>query len=167
MAFHRTSKTKPKPRSPILLVSIAVTAITLLFLIRSVISTKGSLSFSSKSLENVINEKYLYWGRRMDCPGKHCESCEGLGHQESSLRCALEEAMYLQRWSVTYSTFVFSTLELFEVPFFFFSFFAPLFNSITPPCYSFFRSLLNSWLLRKFEKIEEDQMLFFPSVLEL
>lgn len=41
--------------------------------------------------------RYLYWGNRIDCPGKHCEACEGLGHQESSLRCALEEAMFLHR----------------------------------------------------------------------
>ncbi|KAE9465833.1 hypothetical protein C3L33_02258, partial [Rhododendron williamsianum] len=43
------------------------------------------------------SEKFLYWGDRIDCPGKHCDSCEGLGHQESSLRCALEEAMFLNR----------------------------------------------------------------------
>ncbi|KAL2465962.1 hypothetical protein Adt_41813 [Abeliophyllum distichum] len=36
-------------------------------------------------------------GSKIDCPGKHCESCEGLGHQESSLRCALEEALFLER----------------------------------------------------------------------
>ncbi|XP_057873983.2 uncharacterized protein LOC131079962 isoform X3 [Cryptomeria japonica] len=41
--------------------------------------------------------RYLYWGDKIDCPGKHCEACEGLGHQESSLRCALEEAMLLKR----------------------------------------------------------------------
>ncbi|XP_057873982.2 uncharacterized protein LOC131079962 isoform X2 [Cryptomeria japonica] len=43
--------------------------------------------------------RYLYWGDKIDCPGKHCEACEGLGHQESSLRCALEEAMLLKRWA--------------------------------------------------------------------
>jgi hypothetical protein len=42
-------------------------------------------------------DKYLYWGGRVDCPGKHCDSCAGLGHQESSLRCALEEALFLGR----------------------------------------------------------------------
>lgn len=47
--------------------------------------------------EDHNHEKYLYWGDRIDCPGKHCDSCEGLGHQESSLRCALEEALFLQR----------------------------------------------------------------------
>jgi hypothetical protein len=63
---------------------------------------------SSRTLEIVFNsnnwnprerthtghEKYLYWDSRIDCPRKHCDSCEGLGHQESSL----EEAMFLQRY---------------------------------------------------------------------
>ncbi|KAJ7972121.1 Calcium ion binding [Quillaja saponaria] len=108
MAFYKTSKAKPKPRSPIHLFAIAITAIAILFLFSSIISTKGSSSSFSKALDNVVkprngkqhrtgHEKYLYWGDRIDCPGKHCESCEGLGHQESSLRCALEEAFYLQR----------------------------------------------------------------------
>ncbi|KAK4790005.1 hypothetical protein SAY86_017309 [Trapa natans] len=47
--------------------------------------------------QHTLHDKYLYWGNRIDCPGKHCDSCEGLGHQESSLRCALEEAMFLKR----------------------------------------------------------------------
>ncbi|KFK36962.1 hypothetical protein AALP_AA4G195200 [Arabis alpina] len=34
---------------------------------------------------------------RIDCPGKNCVTCAGLGHQESSFRCALEEAMFLNR----------------------------------------------------------------------
>ncbi|KAH9330254.1 hypothetical protein KI387_002362, partial [Taxus chinensis] len=51
---------------------------------------------SGYSLSNEPT-KYLYWGDRIDCPGKHCAACEGLGHQESSLRCALEEAMLLNR----------------------------------------------------------------------
>ncbi|KAI4300898.1 hypothetical protein L6164_034225 [Bauhinia variegata] len=108
MAFPRISKAKPKPRSPILLLVVAITAIALLFLLSSLVSTDESSPLSSKSRENVVkfkeqkhpgtgHERYLYWGSRIDCPGKHCESCEGLGHQESSLRCALEEAMYLQR----------------------------------------------------------------------
>lgn len=49
------------------------------------------------SLSEARFTRYLYWGSRIDCPGKHCEACEGLGHQESSLRCALEEAMFLHR----------------------------------------------------------------------
>ncbi|CAL5356644.1 unnamed protein product [Camellia sinensis] len=55
-------------------------------------------SYSQSPLQPYnSSEKYLFWGNRIDCPGKHCQSCEGLGHQESSLRCALEEAMFLQR----------------------------------------------------------------------
>jgi hypothetical protein len=112
MAFHRPTKAKPKPRSVILLLTLAIAAIALLFLFSSLISTNGFSLSSSRTLEIVFNsnsrkprerthtghEKYLYWGSRIDCPGKHCDSCEGLGHQESSLRCALEEAMFLQRY---------------------------------------------------------------------
>ncbi|XP_018806505.1 uncharacterized protein LOC108980125 [Juglans regia] len=111
MAFHRVPKPKPKPRSRILFLTLAIAAIALLFLLSSLISTNGSSLSSSGTREIVLkpknwnpqkrirtgHEKYLYWGNRIDCPGKHCDSCEGLGHQESSLRCALEEAMFLQR----------------------------------------------------------------------
>ncbi|KAF4402561.1 hypothetical protein G4B88_012346 [Cannabis sativa] len=107
MAFHRAPKAKQKPRSSIVFLVIAVAAISLLFLVSSLLSTNGSL-FSYNASEYIAklkrpkyrptgNEKYLYWGNKIDCPGKHCDSCEGLGHQESSLRCALEEAMFLQR----------------------------------------------------------------------
>ncbi|KAG6744688.1 hypothetical protein POTOM_051325 [Populus tomentosa] len=102
---------KPKPltklRSPILTLILCISAIALLCLFSSLISTNGFSFSSSKTIKNLrnkpyrqhtIHEKYLYWGSRIDCPGKHCESCEGLGHQESSLRCALEEAMFLNRF---------------------------------------------------------------------
>ncbi|XP_022858266.1 uncharacterized protein LOC111379162 [Olea europaea var. sylvestris] len=68
--------------------------------------TIGFSFHSPRSLKNLAknpknhrtgHEKYLYWGSKIDCPGKHCESCEGLGRQESSLRCALEEALFLER----------------------------------------------------------------------
>ncbi|KAJ6749629.1 hypothetical protein OIU85_000279 [Salix viminalis] len=98
---------KPKPltklRSPILTLILCISAIALLCLFSSLISTNGFSFSSPKNLPNkphrqhTTHEKYLYWGSRIDCPGKHCESCEGLGHQESSLRCALEEAMFLNR----------------------------------------------------------------------
>ncbi|KAH8485803.1 hypothetical protein H0E87_027296 [Populus deltoides] len=101
---------KPKPltklRSPILTLILCILAIALLCLFSSLISTNGFSFSSPKTIKNLpnkpyrqhtIHEKYLYWGSRIDCPGKHCESCEGLGHQESSLRCALEEAMFLNR----------------------------------------------------------------------
>ncbi|KAJ8759967.1 hypothetical protein K2173_010823 [Erythroxylum novogranatense] len=108
--IHKPFRPKPKPRFPIFIFVICVAAIALLYLISSVISTNG-FSFPSsivtikdlmrpgklKRKVHTIHEKYLYWGDRIDCPGKHCESCEGLGHQESSLRCALEEAMFLNR----------------------------------------------------------------------
>ncbi|KAG7033579.1 hypothetical protein SDJN02_03303 [Cucurbita argyrosperma subsp. argyrosperma] len=117
MAIHKTQKAKPKPRSPFLFFFVALAVIAFLFLFSSLISTIGvSSSFpSSNSIREIFrfknlnqkqrrnrhvfstNDKFLYWGNRIDCPGKHCESCEGLGHQESSLRCALEEAMFLQR----------------------------------------------------------------------
>lgn len=110
MAFHRTPKPKPKSRSSVFFLVASIAAIALLFLFSSLISSNGFfLSFPLTSENNVkINnryetghEKYLYWGNRIDCPGKHCDSCEGLGHQESSLRCALEEALFLQRYSLT------------------------------------------------------------------
>ena len=62
------------------------------------------LSYSSTGLEKDHEPKYLYWGDHIDCPGKHCESCAGLGHQESSLRCALEEAIVLGRYFCFYSS---------------------------------------------------------------
>ncbi|KAF5737633.1 hypothetical protein HS088_TW13G00520 [Tripterygium wilfordii] len=108
--INKTLKTKPKPRSPILTLFIFLAAIALLCLFFSLVSTNGfSLSSTKITLKNlmspgnknsrthVLPDKILYWGNRIDCPGKHCESCEGLGHQESSLRCALEEAMLLNR----------------------------------------------------------------------
>ncbi|XP_022153942.1 uncharacterized protein LOC111021332 [Momordica charantia] len=118
MAFPRAQKAKPKPRSPLFFFFVALAAIAFLFLFSSLISTNGASSStfsSSNSIQKIFrfnnvnekpkrnrhvfsaNDKFLYWGNRIDCPGKHCESCEGLGHQESSLRCALEEAMFLRR----------------------------------------------------------------------
>ncbi|KAI5663801.1 hypothetical protein M9H77_23124 [Catharanthus roseus] len=105
MAIHKTQRGKPlpKPRSPAFITIAAVTAcIGFLYLASSLFSTNG-FSFSSprESFRSPYihkgPEKYLYWGNRIDCPGKHCDSCEGLGHQESSLRCALEEALFLNR----------------------------------------------------------------------
>ncbi|XP_054802103.1 uncharacterized protein LOC129305920 isoform X2 [Prosopis cineraria] len=109
MAYQRSERThKPKPvtpRSLILLLALAISAISFISLFSSLLSTNGSSSPASNSLPIMLkrrhrwtgHDKYLYWGRRIDCPGKHCDSCEGLGHQESSLRCALEEALYLRR----------------------------------------------------------------------
>ncbi|XP_020224629.1 uncharacterized protein LOC109806588 isoform X1 [Cajanus cajan] len=98
MALHRGPKPKPKPaRSPILVLVASVTAIALLFLFSSLLSTTASKPNLPQQKQQQHFEKYLYWGTRIDCPGKHCGSCEGLGHQESSLRCALEEAIFLSR----------------------------------------------------------------------
>ncbi|KAJ6825632.1 uncharacterized protein M6B38_377335 [Iris pallida] len=111
--FPRISKSKQqKPTSSLilLLVSISAISIGLFWLFSSSsfpLSNNGAaaakLSSSSKkkkgsdAADSVLEKKYLYWGDRIDCPGKHCASCEGLGHQESSLRCALEEALFLNR----------------------------------------------------------------------
>ncbi|GAB4851764.1 hypothetical protein Ancab_031164 [Ancistrocladus abbreviatus] len=106
MAIPGNPKIKTRPGSPIFFLAVLLTGIAFLFLLSSFTSTIGFSFSSSRVIENlakhtergnVDNEKYLYWGHRIDCPGKHCDTCAGLGHQESSLRCALEEAMFLQR----------------------------------------------------------------------
>ncbi|KAL6523295.1 hypothetical protein OROGR_016898 [Orobanche gracilis] len=105
MAIPKTHpKTKSaKPRSPIFILTVSIACIAVVYLVSSLVSVTGfSLTSSSSTWDLVKNrhalqDKYLYWGSRIDCPGKHCDSCEGLGHQESSLRCALEEALFLGR----------------------------------------------------------------------
>nr|GMD43037.1 uncharacterized protein LOC109181792 [Ipomoea batatas] len=107
MAIYRTHRPKPKSRSPILILTSAIAAIALFFLFSSLLSTNGFFLSAPKTIGDLIvhsrirpkklPDKFLYWGSRIDCPGKHCDSCAGLGHQESSLRCALEEALFLQR----------------------------------------------------------------------
>ncbi|KNA05976.1 hypothetical protein SOVF_185340 [Spinacia oleracea] len=105
----RNLKNQPKSHlsKSILFLAISITGIAFLFLFSSFISTTGFYLSSPKINLHVINkprtisiddtQKFLYWGHRVDCPGKHCDTCAGLGHQESSLRCALEEALFLQR----------------------------------------------------------------------
>ncbi|KAI0519922.1 hypothetical protein KFK09_007383 [Dendrobium nobile] len=103
MVMSKNPKSKQrKPRSPLLLLSVAMVAIGLVWVFFS--SSISVIRFSSYSASegemegsSGLESKYLYWGNRIDCPGKHCDSCEGLGHQESSLRCALEEALFLKR----------------------------------------------------------------------
>ncbi|MQL96088.1 hypothetical protein Taro_028757 [Colocasia esculenta] len=106
MASHRSARGggKPRPRSPILLLAASVLAVALFWVFSSsqISSAPGAASATAKlgseeDGSDGLERKYLYWGNRVDCPGKHCDSCEGLGHQESSLRCALEEAMFLNR----------------------------------------------------------------------
>ncbi|CAN0922565.1 hypothetical protein LINGRAHAP2_LOCUS33116 [Linum grandiflorum] len=105
---HKPLKLKHRPRSSIVNLLIWVAAVALFFIFSSLISTNGSsfpsmkvikglMSSKRSKREHTLHDKYLYWGNRIDCPGKHCDSCEGLGHQESSLRCALEEALFLNR----------------------------------------------------------------------
>ncbi|KAH6793048.1 plant/protein [Perilla frutescens var. hirtella] len=88
-----------KPRSSIFILTASIACIAVLYLVSSLVSAPGSLQNMVNSPQNrhTLQEKYLYWGDRIDCPGKHCDSCEGLGHQESSLRCAFEEALFLGR----------------------------------------------------------------------
>ncbi|KAE8668466.1 CDPK-related kinase 1 family protein [Hibiscus syriacus] len=104
MATPKSLKSKHRTRSPFRLLILGfITATALLFLLSSLNSTAPFSFISSrthlkgKPREHSLHDKYLYWGNRIDCPGKHCDSCEGLGHQESSLRCALEEAIFLNR----------------------------------------------------------------------
>lgn len=107
--LHKPVRSRPsKPRSLIFTLVICASAIALFYLLSSLVSTnrfsfsslkslKKGLNYKPPTKQHTLHDKYLYWGSRIDCPGKHCESCEGLGHQESSLRCALEEAMFLNR----------------------------------------------------------------------
>jgi hypothetical protein len=60
-------------------------------------SFTGTLSFLGFRPRDVETRETAIAGSRVDFPGKHCGSCAGLGHQESSLRCALEEAIFLDR----------------------------------------------------------------------
>ncbi|KAL6525628.1 hypothetical protein OROHE_015935 [Orobanche hederae] len=108
MAIPKTHpKTKSaKPRSPIFILTVSIACIAVLYLVSSLLSITGFSLISARSIRDLVKnpknrhalqDKYLYWGSRIDCPGKHCDSCEGLGHQESSIRCALEEALFLGR----------------------------------------------------------------------
>nr|CAD1829040.1 unnamed protein product [Ananas comosus var. bracteatus] len=126
MAIPRMKK---RPRPLLLLVlTLALAAVALVlfgilfFSVASSLPTLGSLLFSAPAHWSAsggggggglygLERRYLYWGRRIDCPGKHCESCAGLGHQESSLRCALEEALFLQRVFVMPSRMCISSIH--------------------------------------------------------
>ncbi|KAG9453280.1 hypothetical protein H6P81_006184 [Aristolochia fimbriata] len=105
MANYKSLKNKQRFRSVIFVLTISIVAIAVVCFFLSSLSISGFSIPSAETLRNLVRirkreqypEKFLYWGDKIDCPGKHCDSCEGLGHQESSLRCALEEAMYLER----------------------------------------------------------------------
>jgi hypothetical protein len=106
--MSKAQRTKPTSGSQ-RLVLFCIVVFSFLLLFSSVISTgKLGLPYQQTLIDyfvwsprgkrqHSLSEKYLYWGNRIDCPGKNCETCAGLGHQESSLRCALEEAMFLNR----------------------------------------------------------------------
>lgn len=79
-----------------LLCLIFLLFLALLFTVLSY-SDSASLVGYLSTTQGMQQNRYLYWGHRIDCPGKLCDKCAGLGHQESSLRCALEEAMVLHR----------------------------------------------------------------------
>ncbi|XP_073386119.1 uncharacterized protein [Physcomitrium patens] len=66
--------------------------------------SRSGIANSVVQRRDVGERRYLYWGPGIDCPGKYCVQCGGLGHQESSLRCALEEALFLNRTFVLPST---------------------------------------------------------------
>uniref|UniRef100_A0A804QIB7 Uncharacterized protein n=1 Tax=Zea mays TaxID=4577 RepID=A0A804QIB7_MAIZE len=67
-------------------------------------SFTGTLSFLGFRPRDVETRETAIAGSRVDFPGKHCGSCAGLGHQESSLRCALEEAIFLDRYRLAHSS---------------------------------------------------------------
>ena len=88
----------PLPLKRALLAAITVATALSILCILSFTDTLSFLGFRPRDVDKRDgNRRYLYWGSRVDCPGKHCGSWAGLGHQESSLRCALEEALFLDR----------------------------------------------------------------------
>ncbi|TVU46911.1 hypothetical protein EJB05_06484, partial [Eragrostis curvula] len=92
----RKPRVPPLPPARTLLTALAAVVTLAVLCLLSSSSPAASLSGYRRSVAGR-GDKYLYWGGRVDCPGKHCDSCAGLGHQESSLRCALEEALFLGR----------------------------------------------------------------------
>ncbi|KAG6525719.1 hypothetical protein ZIOFF_015686 [Zingiber officinale] len=100
MAILRLQRNKEKARSLVVQLFLASAAALVLLWVAFSTSIPASLlssaSASSRASAKAATDiKYLYWGNRVDCPGKHCDTCAGLGHQESSLRCALDEALFL------------------------------------------------------------------------
>ncbi|KQK14976.1 uncharacterized protein LOC100843213 isoform X1 [Brachypodium distachyon] len=90
----------PLPTARALLAAVTTGAVLSILCVLSFTDSLSYLGFQPGAVgdKRESSRKYLYWGPRVDCPGKHCaSSCAGLGHQESSLRCALEEALFLDR----------------------------------------------------------------------
>ncbi|KAL6657057.1 hypothetical protein ACP70R_004837 [Stipagrostis hirtigluma subsp. patula] len=104
MAIHpritggRRQRQLPLPVKNALLAAVAAAAAVSVVCVLSFTDTLSYLGLRPRDVDKRdSSRRYLYWGGRVDCPGKHCGSCAGLGHQESSLRCALEEALFLDR----------------------------------------------------------------------
>jgi hypothetical protein len=103
----RTVFPKSSPHPPLkqaILVVIAVTTtLSVLFILSftdtlTLTDTLSFLGFQTRDDDKRDNNwRYLYWGSHDDCPDKHCGSCAGLGHQESSLCYALKVALFLDR----------------------------------------------------------------------
>uniref|UniRef100_A0ACD5WRW6 Uncharacterized protein n=1 Tax=Avena sativa TaxID=4498 RepID=A0ACD5WRW6_AVESA len=95
---HSRRSPLPLPTARALLAAVVTGAVLSVLCVLSVTDSLSYLRLQPRILDKrESSRKYLYWGARVDCPGKHCGSCAGLGHQESSLRCALEEALFLDR----------------------------------------------------------------------
>jgi hypothetical protein len=92
----RKLRMPPLPPTRILLTALIAAVALAVFCLLSSSYPAASLSGQRRSSAGT-GDKYLYWAGRVDCRGKHCDSCAGLGHQESSLRCVLEEALFLGR----------------------------------------------------------------------
>ncbi|XP_006658885.1 uncharacterized protein LOC102707140 isoform X2 [Oryza brachyantha] len=88
----------PLPPKGALLAAATTASVLSILCVLSFTDSLAYLGFQARSVDKrESSRRYLYWGGAVDCPGKHCGSCAGLGHQESSLRCALEEALFLDR----------------------------------------------------------------------
>ncbi|KAF0895131.1 hypothetical protein E2562_006836 [Oryza meyeriana var. granulata] len=86
------------PPKGALLAAVTTASVLSILCVLSFTDPLSYLGFQVRSVDKrESSRRYLYWGAAIDCPGKHCDSCAGLGHQESSLRCALEEALFLDR----------------------------------------------------------------------
>ncbi|KAJ0433349.1 hypothetical protein HanIR_Chr17g0869291 [Helianthus annuus] len=83
MVIPKPLRTKPKSRSLIWLLTITISAIALLYLFSYLLSTTGSNPLQTPILQFNNNNNR-----------------EGLGHHESSLRYAIEEAILLKRFDL-------------------------------------------------------------------
>ncbi|KAL5197976.1 hypothetical protein ABZP36_001488 [Zizania latifolia] len=95
---QRRPLTLPLPPKGALLAAVTTASVISILCVLCFTDSLSYLGFQPGNVDKrESSRKYLYWGGRIDCPGKNCGPCAGLGHQESSLRCALEEALFLDR----------------------------------------------------------------------